>query len=274
MRKLLSLISILCVLIICAMPMWSQAFADCENIETNPEWLDNMSKLEKCVNNGDYDCATETARALFRICNKSPRLHALTGLTMKNNGEVDRAEKYFQRAVELSAEYGVSLEDARLAWDSYYEFRNPESAKDVIDARKRALDSMQNAVMEVQEKNELLTNQLINTGGMEIINNYKGLMWSGVGIGSAGIASIVVGGVLVGKSEKVKKSNLGEEISIKRDYVTGWTLLGLGIGMTAVGVALAGYGGYKYADVSKKKDKSNNYQWDIGPGSAMFTYQF
>lgn len=246
------------VILLSIIPFWSEAFADCEDIENNSEWKTHMGALESFVEQSDYEGAIESARAMFRICNKSPKLHILTGMAMLKNGENDRAEKYFNRAVELTAEREVTLEEAKLAWYTYYKFMEP---------KKSAV-------------NETVTYQFIKPEGMNMADSYKTMMWTGVGVGGGGILMTVIGGVLIGVMDVAKdpgELKSGEDykiLKLNNGYVAGWTMLGIGIGLTAVGAALAGYGGYSYSQASKPKKTADNYRWDIGLGSAVFTYQF
>lgn len=79
----------------------SQAFADdCNNIGSNAEWLEGMSKIQSDFKAGNYESVIETAKSMYQICATSPSLLFYTGLAIEKQGDVERATIYYQKASE------------------------------------------------------------------------------------------------------------------------------------------------------------------------------
>lgn len=82
-------------------------------------------------------------------------------------------------------------------------------------------------------------------------------MWTGTGIGIAGIGSLVAGTVLAVQNRKFEVDESYEqcnqnrncaEIPLKNSYEikTGYALIGVGVAATVAGAVMAGIAGYQY----------------------------
>lgn len=220
------------------MSLWGmQGFAQeaCGNLDDNPDWIRNMDEFKSFAASGEYDKALDTSEKLFAICYDSPILYTLTGEVVAKKGEKRRAMKYFRRAAELEAKYLTSKNEAKKIWYSYYE-------------------------AETKRHNDF--------------NLAKTVLWTGTGLGLVGVAAVVVGGILVGTQDEYVDSDRNSKMaplprgpleehgknvidcimdpdskSVKTnpEYIAGWAVLGVGIGMTLVGAVMAGIGGYRYS---------------------------
>ncbi len=224
------------VLLLCC---WGgQGFAQdaCGDLDENPDWTRNMDEFKSFAASGKYDKALDTSEKLFAICYDSPILYTLTGEVVAKKGEKRRAMKYFRRAAELEAKYPTAGGEAKKIWFSYYE-------------------------AETKRHNDF---QLAKT-----------VLWTGTGLGLVGVAAVVAGGILVGTQDKYVASDKNSKMAplprgpledhgkdvldcilepsqkasdkLNPEYIAGWAVLGVGLGMTIVGAVMAGIGGYRYS---------------------------
>lgn len=237
----------------------SQALAqDCSNLSENEAWNKGMSSLQYLYNKGEYDNAIETAKGLFGICADSPALLYYTGLSLEEKGENERALIYYQKASEnmtqMSTEPGIS----RKIWYKRYEMEHPERTEKAVAA--------QASLIEAQAKQIEEQKALIEQNPLENQEQLRTWMWTGVGIGGAGIAFLATGAALLAADKKPLNDDLKE--NPKRS--AGWALLGTGLGLAVAGGVMAGISGYQYSKAKEDAVMSVS----VSPMGASFYMTF
>ena len=276
MKRAFYLPVVLCLTCLFSLSICPNAYADCEDLDSNPAWTTGIIDIKKAVRDGKYDNALEMAKRLYGICMESPILYLYTGFAVQKNGEEARAIKYFNKAGELAATKPTNPKDAQLIWYTLYETEHPNSADHVVQEKDAVLKMMTDEVTHEKEENEKLLNLLTNTGGIDIVNSYQNILWTGVGIGSAGLLLTITGSILVGTQSPINEDKLSseKEIYLKGGYIAGWTLLGIGLGLTLAGAATSGYAGYHLSHMNSGDPDFPELSFHIGPGNASFGIKF
>lgn len=232
----------------------SLAYAqDCNNLNENPTWVDAISDLQTLNKDGAYDRALEIAKALFDICPDSPTLLYNTGYALEQKGDVERAKIYYQKASENTSQMETSANISRMIWYKRYEIEHPERTEEAIQAQTKNINTQAEHI----EKQ----NTLIEQSTAQI----QSLMWTGVGVGGAGIAFLATGAALL-----VADKNPLQDLKENPKRATGWTLLGTGIGMAIAGSIMAGISGYQY---SKSKNDAV-MSFNVSPMGISFDMTF
>lgn len=218
-------------------------YADCNDLSNNPKWTSQLTILKEQVDSKKYSEAIETSKPLFAICQESPALLYYTGLALQGNGDADRAKVYFQKASEATSGMATEPGISRLIWYARYEAENPNRTKESVEKLNAELEKYK-----IQDVQSSYTDQIV-------LDRYKATMWTGIGVGIAGIVLTSVGGALVATQEKSNDKSVvrGESLKIRGGYLAGWTTLGVGLGLAVAGAITAGIGGYQYTHL-----ESNN----------------
>ena len=106
------------------------------------------------------------------------------------------------------------------------------------------------------------------------------VMWTGTGVGIAGLLSLIAGATLVATSENHKtvsvlppSPNETVEVSFNGYRSAGLITLGIGIGATIVGTVMAGIGGYFYTH-PLDDGRELAFSYDLSPQHIQFGMTF
>lgn len=268
----------------------SISFADCSRLDEDDNWNTGLTKLIEQVNTSQYKEAVETAKPMYGICESSPALFYYTALALRGSGDEERARIYFTKASELTSVMAVESGLSRKIWFERYEADHPESTADAITKRKEEIENLRKELdvqLELNHKQEveLATRtgeiEAVNSKNLDAVKQYKAIMWTGVGVGMAGVVAAGVGGGLVAINDgdkKIKPSEpkLGDPVDFTDTYKASWACLGIGIGLAVSGAIMAGIGGYLYSNAGSKDGErvGDEIAINIGPGSAILDIRF
>lgn len=167
-------------------------------------------------------------------------------MTYKQMGDIDNAKHYIEIATDNLLAFSASPQTARAIWYTRYDLENGDQfiEKDTFD------DAMRNLTTENFELKENLTEAYADAQ-----KPYAAIMWTGTGIGIAGIGSLIAGTVLAVQNndfELDKPKWEGQvtrtKVPLKNSYEikTGYALIGVGVAATVAGAVMAGIAGYQY----------------------------
>ena len=234
------------------------AFAeDCENLDSNRKWLDGMSQIQQAYKAGNYDKVQETAKPMFQICSISPSLMYYTGASFENQGDAERALIYYQKASEYLTNMPADASISRQIWYKRYELEHPDRTEEAVTSMKtqckqRTSELEQNMANLETQKADMEEQHRISSANMSLEQNKKHeiVLWTGVGMGIAGLALLGTGaGIAASIDNKDLLGVKGAQLNINKRFISGWALIGVGIGMTVTGAMMAGIGGYHYSKV-------------------------
>ncbi len=211
-----------------------------------------------------YDKALDVSKRLMDICSFSPALLYYTGLNLEMTGDFDNAMLYFQKATDSTVSLDATPDLAKQIWYKRYEMENPESAQASIEQKNDIITLMTEQIESLEKTNA----KLMNEGS---IGHYRSVMWTGIGIGIAGLILSGTGtGLAVSQKNNYLEVNSIHKLVMKNGYIAGWTLLGTGIGLTVAGTIVASIAGHRY---SKAKSEVKN-SVSISPYGASFNMTF
>jgi tetratricopeptide (TPR) repeat protein len=236
---------------------------DCADLGNNIEYKSLMEKMNVQIQDKDYHAARKTADKLLRICPTVPSVNYALGKIYQELGDQKSAHTHFSIATDNTEEFAVPKDLLKNMWYARYESEFPEAV------------AFKTGKLEAQYQKALAE------GETEELNWAKTVMWSGAGIGIAGVAMAVAGGFVMGfsgienivlnesnieiNSETNKYNNvfnLGKEDAMVK-YTAGSVLLGVGIGAAVAGAVMAGIGRYKYTQLKAEKDTKDRLETSI-----------
>lgn len=255
----------------------NQAVANpCYSLESNTEWHRLFSEFSKAYQENNFENALAFTEQLKEICAASPVLNysiATTHRELKNDKE---ALKYYKQAIENTKQFSVSDELLTKFWFARYELEN----KDVI-CRQTDLDAcnaqniqLQTDLTKAKDDIILRDNALSEQHRRDAV-----IMWTGAGIGIAGIVGIAVGGVLLGidnslidyQSTTNDNNLLTVKTRINKTYRPALATLSVGIGLAVAGAVMTGIGGYHYTHPISDDVAAS---WNISPTNFDLGLQF
>jgi tetratricopeptide (TPR) repeat protein len=216
---------------------------DCADLGNNIEYKSLMEKMNVQIQDKDYHAARKTADKLLRICPTVPSVNYALGKIYQELGDQKSAHTHFSIGTDNTEEFAVPKDLLKNMWYARYESEFPE----VVAFKTGKLEAQYQKALAEGETGEL--------------NWAKNVMWSGAGIGIAGVVMAVAGGVVMGFSEiEINIDDIhNNKYELKQNnstfmYTTGSVLLGVGIGAAVAGAVMAGIGGYKYTQLKEEKD--------------------
>lgn len=271
-------ITVLISLIFCFL-MSSAAFADpCDSIGHNASWAADLKTAHEAMQAGDYEKALEISRTLYEICPRAPYLNYIIGKSLMETGESTKGVMYLQKASDYTSEFVVEPETQRIIWYERYEAEHPERKASALNALNEHSSKLQ------EENTKLLQEQIDLLDKDQRKNNI--IMWTGVGIGGAGLLMTILGGVLgfqkhaydmgtptedyINKHPETDEEKL-DAYRIKDSYVTGWAMFGAGLAMLAAGGAMTGIGAYYYVK-NKKSEQPLDFSFSPTHINLSFTF--
>ncbi len=218
----------------------------CFTLNSDPTWKELFVNYSNAYSEKDYKKALVYTDALKKICSQSPNLNYAIAMTYKQMGDIDSAKHYIEIATDNLLAFSVSPQTARAIWYTRYNLENGDQfvEKDTFD------DAIRNLTTENFELKENLTKAYADAK-----KPYAAIMWTGTGIGIAGIGSLIAGTVLAVQNPKAKINTkpLGigrsdEKYPLKNGHEirAGYALIGVGVAATVAGAVMAGIAGYQY----------------------------
>ncbi len=263
-------------LIAIGLALWcTDAWANCRNLDDNPEWLRLFTEFNEHFKAGNYSEAIRATDELKEICADSPILNYAISRVYRKKGDHVTEIKYLTQATDNAANFKINEETLRNFWFARYEAEHPE----VIDSHSQLEESNQllqdlNTALAESQQRALASEHAGEKMQMELQYKeegiYKILMWSGVAVSIAGIAMTGAGAYLyVDTKDNAVDTHGG--MSVKSNWSAAWGLMGAGIAATVIGAAVTGYGGFHYV---RKKEDNESMAFQISPTGAMFSYEF
>lgn len=201
-----------------------------------------------------YDEVIENGQLLFDVCSASPLLNYYISKAYQGKGNADKARYYMQIATRNSQYMEVDPDLLEKMWEDRFYMEHPDLSPEAIASLKT--DNVQL--------------QALSQNG----DGIKPLLWTGVGIASAGVVAVAAGATLVAlfKSEGVEFKSQGASIKARASgkYIAGWTLLGTGIAATVAGCIVSGVAG----SFLSKSTSDASISMDISPLGAGMTVVF
>lgn len=218
----------------------------CFTLNSDPTWKELFINYSNAYSEKDYKKALAYTDALKRICAQSPNLNYAIAMTYKQMGDLDNAKHYIEIATDNLLAFSASPKTARAIWYARYDLENGDQfiEKDTFD------DAMRNLTTENLELKENLTEAYADAK-----KPYAAIMWTGTGIGIAGIGSLIAGTVLAVQNPKAKintkpvdRDESDQEYPLKNGHEirAGYALIGVGVAATVAGAVMAGIAGYQY----------------------------
>lgn len=218
----------------------------CFTLNSDPTWKELFINYSNAYSEKDYKKALAYTDALKRICAQSPNLNYAIAMTYKQMGDLDNAKHYIEIATDNLLAFSASPKTARAIWYARYDLENGDQfiEKDTFD------DAMRNLTTENFELKENLTEAYADAQ-----KPYAAIMWTGTGIGIAGIGSLIAGTVLAVQNPKAKINTKpvngdesDQEYPLKNGHEirAGYALIGVGVAATVAGAVMAGIAGYQY----------------------------
>ena len=218
----------------------------CFTLNSDPTWKELFINYSNAYSEKDYKKALAYTDALKRICAQSPNLNYAIAMTYKQMGDLDNAKHYIEIATDNLLAFSASPKTARAIWYARYDLENGDQfiEKDTFD------DAMRNLTTENFELKENLTEAYADAQ-----KPCAAIMWTGTGIGIAGIGSLIAGTVLAVQNPKAKintkpveRNGSDQEYPLKNGHEirAGYALIGVGVAATVAGAVMAGIAGYQY----------------------------
>lgn len=218
----------------------------CFTLNSDPTWKELFINYSNAYSEKDYKKALAYTDALKRICAQSPNLNYAIAMTYKQMGDLDNAKHYIEIATDNLLAFSASPKTARAIWYARYDLENGDQfiEKGTFD------DAMRNLTTENFELKENLTEAYADAQ-----KPYAAIMWTGTGIGIAGIGSLIAGTILAVQNPKAKintkpvdRDKSDQEYPLKNGHEirAGYALIGVGVAATVAGAVMAGIAGYQY----------------------------
>ena len=233
------------------------AAEDCSQLDLNPDWGTLFGQFNEQYEAGNYAAALETTQQLQAICSRSPLLNFSIAVVYRKLGDTENAKAYIRTATERTEEFAVSPDILASMWMMRYEIEHSENVSvreeyDKLVAQdaeyKKQLEDTTVAL--TTSNDELLKRRemMAAVADKEKFRNSV-IMWTGTGIGVAGIAMTVVGAYMtfVDTKKHVKPLKAQDDtVKFEAKHYAALYLFGAGIAATVTGAVMAGLGGYYY----------------------------
>ena len=251
------------VTFLCGMTWTALAFADaCDDLDGNRAWNRNFEKLTEAYLKKDYDAALEYSKALEAICEQSPTLNYTIARIHQSRGDAEKYLFYLQKATQNTERFAVDKDLLDKLWSEKYVAAHPEASPEAIAERNAKIQAQDDEIRALRVEMAAQRNAIDDA-----------MLWSGVGVGAAGLALTAVGAALVGMHHDSAVDAGTKGLYVKSEYTTGWALLGTGIGLTLVGAAVAGVFGYKYSQ-NHGSDGIGDVSFTVTPVSTSLSFSF
>ena len=245
------------------------AFADdCSNLDSDPAWVTGLKNLEQAIQEDNDKMALIYGEALLEICPRLPKLNYMMAQLNQKLGEEAKALYFLQSATRYTKEFIVDTEVLEQMWTERIFAEHPESSPENVKKLKTELNSakselqktqsdLESSRVTIQDLEKSLENTQNDAGtAHETIHlttekshkDWSILMWTGVGIASAGIIMTITGTALVATNKEPLSFETGnhKRARIEGKYIASWTTIGIGAATTVAGAIITGFAGYHY----------------------------
>lgn len=249
------------------------AFADnCKNLEKDKFWAEGFKKVNDLITDKKWDEALDEAHKLYAYCDRSPMINFYLGHIYKELGNEKNVLNYLRKATDYTEEFAIKGPLLERIWFERYEAEHPEARPEKIAEMKEALKTERQKVAaagDAQKQSEFDTTLSLQ----KVRSNYAAGMWTGVGLGAAGL---VLGGVGAGmyfsnRDPAMDFSPTEPKADVKSSYSIGIGIIGTGIGLTIAGAIIAGIMGNAYAQLNKQE---RDYSLNLSSTSVSFSMKF
>ena len=251
-----------CLILLSAISFAHNTMADdCSNLDRNHVWISGYKKLEQAIQDNDDKQAILYGESLLEICPKLPKLNYMMAQLYRKRGDDSKTLYYLQNSTRNTKEFVVEANLLEKMWTERIFAENPESAPENVEKLKSKVQSLQDENAQLKDSNrdlqEALTVTQKDKSSSEIAiekaaeDNHKLwsiMLWSGVGVAAAGLATTIAGAVI--------RSQMGSPIDydpedhtrarVEGNYAVAWTLIGVGVAATVIGSAVTGFASYQY----------------------------
>ena len=228
---------------------------NCVDLDQNELWQVTFSEFSEEYSLGRYEKAEAKVQQLLNICSSSPLVNYSAGMTYMALKQTEKAKKAYLDAIKNTQYFAVEDEFYKRMLDAYYRAEHEKDLCEIKDLTK-CQSELADAQHQIQALNARLANSVEGLVAEELkereLKKYGVIMWTGTGVGIAGLGLMAAGLCLMLTHNKVKsvksiESNAGSYyVNLDEWYVPGVLMLGVGSGLVASGVIMAGYGGYHY----------------------------
>lgn len=227
---------------------------NCVGLDKNELWQITFSEFSEEYSLGRYENAEIKIKQLLDICSSSPLVNYSAGMTYTALKQTEKAKKAYLDAIKNTQYFVVEDDFYKKMLDAYYKEEHGDELCEMEDLKKCQADH-EAANQQIQALNERLNKSIeglvIEDLKSRELKKYSAIMWTGTGVGIAGIGLLVAGVVMMTTNDRVDKLSFnpngqGYIVTLNKTYVPGAILLGIGSGLLAGGAALAGFGGYHY----------------------------
>lgn len=247
----------------------------CYSLDRNEDWFRLFAEFSKAFSAKDYDKALSYTRELEQICSRSPVLNYSIANTYLQKGNLDIAKGYIESATLNLKEFSASDEMTQKIWFMRYELDNHGKYVALSDVRARE-NALQTELARSRES--------ASESADAMKSHYETIMWTGTGIGAAGLASLIAGAAVVGVNRKLsgyvafdsmygKSKTLSITGSNLRVIEAGYAIIGIGVGATVAGAVMAGLGGYHCKRLADA-EKGTSVSFSVSPQSIEFGVVF
>ncbi|MFA5623446.1 MAG: hypothetical protein WC966_00100 [Bradymonadales bacterium] len=255
----------------------------CYGLESNSEWIALYVKFTESFEQEDYVEALTQAFQMQMICERAPLLNYILAKTYQKIEDQENALVHFRKATDYLSEFSAEPTLAQLYWKSRLEAELeaiPTPEESAIDEEDQViqteLDQQLQTLASQSAEYELLVK--------DEISYHSTIMWTGVGLG---IAGIVFTGVGIGVAKMPITFRMSDFLDCDNDGIcrfqekaktnrvifenlqqnrAGYALIGVGTGLLITGTVMAVFGGYQRYKLKANTDKT--LSWSIGAGGA------
>ncbi|MBO4350905.1 MAG: hypothetical protein J6A01_08180 [Proteobacteria bacterium] len=247
----------------------------CYSLDQNDKWSVLFSEFAEAYSLGDYATALDKTASLKEICVRSPLLNFSIAQTYNQLGDKQAALNYIKDATHYTQEFNVSDDVAKRMWEFRYTLEHADEFNqkelEIANANK-ALEASNLRVKELSDEIDSLHYNANSRMGFTR-DNAKQVWIAGAIVGGIGVAAIGAGAGIIsyaygsGVPVELKSNNKAE---VKWPLTVGWSVFGIGLGMTVAGAVMAGIGGYQYTH----SDDNVAFSVGVSPASLDFSMQF
>lgn len=262
---------IFCTLL--CLPVTAAYAQGCENLGENTEWTALFQQMNTQAQAEDYEMALNTFKKMSDICSIVPSANYSAGMIHKKLKNYKEAYGFLMVATRHTKQFAVDEDLMKRMWYALYETEYPA----VIDFRSGKVEQLHQEALAAKDA-------LLSAEKQEKLEFAESMMWTGAGIGIAGVVLAAVGGIFMGiPGDEIK----GEYIHINdkgfvtmnpwdnKTYMSGTILLGLGTSAAIAGAIMTGIAGYKYTKYKyENAETENTLAFHIDYNKVSLSLQF
>lgn len=257
------------------LPVTAAYAQDCENLGENTEWTALFQQMNTQAQAEDYEMALNTFKKMSDICSIVPSANYSAGMIHKKLKNYKEAYGFLMVATRHTKQFAVDEDLMKRMWYALYETEYPE----VIDFRSGKVEQLHQEALAAKDA-------LLAAEKQEKLEFAETMMWTGAGIGIAGVVLAAVGGGLMAiPGEQMSGDDINDiwvEAEVKINYwkidpkyMTGTIFLGVGIGAAIAGAIMTGISGYKYTKYKYEHESQENaLSFNVDYNKILLSLQF